>query len=339
MAPRRPTAAAFLLALASVIAPDPARADEAENSRRLQAMPRERRVALAENLERFDKLDATERAAIRKIDAAIAARDPVDQARYRTVLRRYHLWANGLTDDQKRDLKAAETPEARFALARKFRSKAVPAGGPGPRIAGIRTGNFGLVGPYEAAHMLKVWNKLTPARKAEIEKQQERGRLFAAIRAESRPSGVKFEPFPAADDSSYAARLEGDPSFKPLLGPMVRWPDPTVKKVDPAQKKAENPQRRFEHPLAEFLYFDDHRPRPVAQKDLERFASACPEWLHAMTDPLSPDDARDYLTIIYRLLYPHPSEIPPVPKAAKAPSNPTAGPKPVPKQPTSSDPS
>ena len=337
MARRRPIAVALWLALATGAAPTPSRADEVENYRRLQAMPRERRVALAENLERFDKLDPAERAAIHQLDAAIADKDPVDQARYRALLRRYHLWVNGLSDDQKQALKAAENAEARFALARKFRGKG-PLPGSGPRIAGIRTGNYGLAGPFEVAHLLKVWNKLDPARKSEIEKRQERGQLFAAIRAESKPTGINFEPFPAADEASYDARLEGDASFQQMLGPMVRRPDPSPKRGDPAPKKAENPQKRFEHPFAEFLYFEDHRPRPVAPKDLERFSAACPAWLHAMTDPLSPDDARDYLTILYRLLYPHPAEMPAGPSPVRSPANPPAAPRPAPRKSTNLDP-
>ena len=66
-------------------------------------MPRERRVALSENLERFDKLNPAEQAAIRKLDAEIARKDPVEQARYRSLLRRYHLWVNSLTDEEQKD--------------------------------------------------------------------------------------------------------------------------------------------------------------------------------------------------------------------------------------------
>ncbi len=39
-----------------------------------------------------------------------------------------------------------------------------------------------------------------------------------------------------------------------------------------------------------------------------------------MVDPLSPDDARAYLTILYRLLYPEPGEMPVEARPAKAPA-------------------
>jgi hypothetical protein len=329
---RRRLVPVLVFALGSLVSSDSAMADEAENYRLLQAMPRERRVALAENLERFDKLDRAEQAAIRKLDAEIARKDPVDQARYRALLRRYHLWVNGLTDDQKKALREATTAEARFALAQKFRTKESQASLFSPRLAGIRTGDLGLIAPYEAANLLRIWNKLGPAKRAEIEKQRERGRLIAAIREEAKNAGVRFVPFPVADEADYIARVEGDSQLKQLFGPFSKGTDAAQKKNESAQKKADAPKKWFERPFAEFLYFEDHKPWAVAQKDLERFSAACPAWLHAMTDPLSPDDARQYLTILYRLLYPHPGEMPIESKTAKAPASPPAAPKPAAKK-------
>jgi hypothetical protein len=335
---RRRLVPALVFALGSLVSPVSAMADEAENYQLLQDMPRERRVALAENLERFDKLDRAEQAAIRKLDAEIARKDPVDQARYRALLRRYHLWVNGLTDEQKKELREAQTPEARFAKARQFRAKDDQASLSGPRLAGIRTGDYGLVAPFEAAHLLRIWNKLDPAKKAEIEKQRGRGRLFAAIRDEAKTAGVRFVPFPADDETVYIARVEGDSELKQLFGPFSKGTDSAQKKNDAAQKKVEAPKKWFERPFAEFLYFEEHRPWAVAQKDLERFSAACPAWLHTMTDPLSPDDARQYLTILYRLLYPHPGEMPAESKPTKAPASDPAAPKPAGKKAANSGP-
>jgi hypothetical protein len=337
ISPRR-LVLALVLALGSLAAPTSVRADEAENYQLLQAMPRERRLALAENLERFDKLDRAEQAAIRNLDAEIARKDPVEQARYRALLRRYHLWVNGLTDDQKKELKEAPTAEARFAAARKFRAKDAQTSHSGPRLAGIRTGDFGLLGPIEAAHLLKVWNKLTPAKKAEIEKQHERGRLFAAIRAETKAVGVRRDPFPTDHEADFISRIEGDPDLKKVLGPFARSADSAQKKNDAAQKKAESARRWFEHPFAEFLYFEENRPHAVSQKNLERFSAACPAWLHSMTDPLSADDARQYLTILYRRLYPPPNEMPADPKPTQGPASPPASPRPAAKKASNSGP-
>jgi hypothetical protein len=307
------------LAIGVLAVPDAARADETENYQLLQAMPRERRLALAENLERFDKLDRAEQAAIRKLDAEIARRDPVEQAKYRSLLRRYHLWVNGLTDEQKKELRAAQTSEARFAIALKFRAKEVQNPRSGPRLGGIRTGDLGLLGPYEAANLLRIWNKLPRGTKAEIEKKHERGPLFNAIRNEAKAVGVRQIPFPAEDEAKYISLIEANAELKQVFGP-------PIKGSDAAQKKAETAKKKVEHPFAEFLYFEENRPPAVSQKNLERFSADCPPWLHSMTDPLSPDDARQYLTILYRLLYPHPAEMPAESKPTKAATSPPAAP-------------
>jgi hypothetical protein len=321
--------APLLLGLAALGGSPASVGDESENLRQLQAMPRERRVALAENLERFDKLDSAEQAAIRKLDAEIARKDPVERARYRSLLRRYHLWVNGLTEEQKAQLKAAEGTESRFNLARKFRLKELEDASSGTKVFGIRTGDYGVIGPYEAAHMLRIWTLLTPAKKIEIERQQPRSRLFKEINLQQKSVRVPFQPFPNAEEKLYDARLESDETFKKQLGPFSKRVDAFPKKAE-ALPKGEVPPKRFELRFSEFLYFEDHKPRPVSQANLERFSVSCPGWFHEMLDPLSSDDARAYLTIVYRLLYPEPAEMPADAKTTKGsasstPSTPKPG--------------
>jgi hypothetical protein len=300
--------------------------DESEILRQLQAMPRERRVALSENLARFDKLDPPEQAAIRKLDAEIARKDPAVQARYRSVLRRYHLWVNGLTEEEKAQLKAAESTEARFNLARKLRLKELEAGATGPKVFGIRTGDFGVNGPYEIAHLLRIWNRLTPQRKLEIGRNKDRLALLKEIKAEQKNQAIPFQPFPGAEEKKYEAQLDNNEAFKKQLGPYAR----RVEAKKKAEAKGEANHRPYELRFAEFLYFEEHKPKAVTQANLERFSASCPNWLHEMLDPLSPDDARAYLTILYRLLYPEPGEMPAEAKPAKSsttpkPSSPKAG--------------
>ena len=69
-------------------------ADEPDNWKRLEALPREQRLQLSKTLEEeFDALPSAERSAIRELDAALAKLPPEVQARYRVVLRRYHVGA------------------------------------------------------------------------------------------------------------------------------------------------------------------------------------------------------------------------------------------------------
>jgi len=321
--------APLLLGLAAVAGSPASLGDEAENLRQLQAMPRERRVALSENLERFDKLDPAEQAAIRKLDAEIARKPLLDQARYRAVLRRYHLWVNSLTEEEQAQLKAADGTEARFNLARKFRMREIESGTAANKVFGIRTGDYGVNGPYEVAHLLRIWHKLTPQKKLEIERQNDRLKRLREIRSLGKEYAVPFQPFPAAEEKHYEAQLDKDDAFKKQLGKFAQRELPK-RKAD-GSPKVEAPFRPYELRFAEFLYFEDHKPAPVKQANIERFSASCPNWLHEMVDPLSPDDARAYLTILYRLLYPEPTEMPAEKPAKPAADTKSTAPKTTPK--------
>jgi len=290
--------------------------DETENYERLRAMPRERRANLVDNLERFDRLGPGEQAALRKLDQAIARKDPVDRARYRSILRRYHLWVSGLSDDRKKKLEEATDPGERFSLARKFRlAEADDRAGKAARVSGIRTGDYGLEGPSEASFLLQIWNQLTPKKQAEIGKRGG-AELRNQIRSQAKATGVHRDWSVFAEEGPLLKRLESDPDFKQLLGPMARRAIETPpKKAGSESKTGEAPEkradlilRRLEHPFTEFLYYEDHPVRPVDPKNLERFVAACPAWFLGSIDPLNPDDARNYLSIVYRRIYPHPAE-------------------------------
>lgn len=297
----------LLLGLAALGGAPATLGDEAENLRQLHAMPRERRIALSENLERFDKLPPAEQAAIRKLDAEIARMDPTKQARYRSLMRRYHLWVNTLTEEQKEQLRATEGTEARINLARKFRLQEMADGGSGSRIFGIRSGDFGVKGPYEVAHLLRIWKRMTPNERLDIERMKPQSRIPEMIRAHRQEKGVAFHPFPEAEEKHFIAQLEGRSDYK----------------KEQIQTKGKPQLRATELKLAEFLYFEEHKPKTVTQPNLERFSAWCPNWLHEMIDPLSPDDARAYLTILYRLLYPDdemPADLKPARPAADSKS-------------------
>jgi len=308
----------------------PGTPDEGEAHRRLEAMPRERRLALAGNLERFDKLGPAEQAAIRRLDAELAKEDPVDRGRYRDVLRRYHLWFNGLTDAQKRKLQEAESDDARFNLATQFRRDEMARKPyPGPRISGIRTGDLGLIGPFEAAHLLRIWQKLPDHIKADLSKRPG-ARLRRDLDAQGKTYGVDPERLSPLDEARYDEVLNKDSEFKGLLGPWAYRV--ATKKAAELSRNGEAGPKRFLSAYPAFLYFEEHAPIPVRPENLAKFAASCPPWLMATLDPLSPDDARHYLTTLYRLVYPIPNEIEsPSDKAkgdSKPPSPAKVGPKP-----------
>src|SRR6476661_189856 len=104
--PRRPRLAPPLLiglALPLLLAG----AVEEANWLRLQSMPREHRLILAEKIKEFDRLDRDEQARIRDLDRRLSELPPADQANYRSVLRRYHIWLQSLPEDQKGQIDVA----------------------------------------------------------------------------------------------------------------------------------------------------------------------------------------------------------------------------------------
>jgi hypothetical protein len=295
--------------------------DEAANYRRLEAMPVERRLFLMGNLEAFDKLDAAEKAEIRRLDAAIARLDPVDQVTMRALLRRYHLWVAGLATKDRKALAAATSTDERFALALKLRNdqkEREKTGTEWGRVAEIRVGQIGLLAPHEAAVLLQVWEKLPPQKRLEIAKlygpqaSKDSGKektVVKALRELRKDYEVSVQRVPQEDDRLYDAKLETDAKLKEVLGLYFRRTTPK-KALDLAVAKRKEAVAHFDLPLVELLYYDKHPPKPVKDRDLERFQAACPDWFLATVDPLSSDEARQYLSVVYRLIYPSPKEMP-----------------------------
>jgi hypothetical protein len=324
-----------LLILLAIAAAPPSLTDETENYRLLQAMPRERRLALLENLARFDRLSPVEQAKIRKLNNEIATKNADDQRRYRSMMRRYELWVNSLTTEQQEELQGIEDPEARFNMALKYRKQEQKSGSASQRIFGIRTGYFNLMGPFEAAQALRIWQTLTPAERYALENRDGQVHYGSELREYNKKNPrVKAHPFPIADERHYDAILDGNAEFKKQMGSYSRRMDIPSKKDDNGKAKAEPSGTRFELRFAEFLYFEDptHKPKPVSQANLEKFSNFCPNWFHAMIDPLSAEDSRNYLTIVYRLIFPEGTEItadwkPSKEKTAVAPGTPRPTPK------------
>ncbi|MBX6316006.1 MAG: hypothetical protein IRY99_24300, partial [Isosphaeraceae bacterium] len=144
-------------------------ADEERDARlaRLRSMPRPQREALARNLETFDRLGPAEQAAIRDLDRRIAEADPVDRKRYYEVLRRYHLWLQTLTPEQRQAL-AAAPPDRRLDLIARYRAEQAKAP---PRRETIDLVQIALspLGLWQTALQLKIWFSITPAERKALE--------------------------------------------------------------------------------------------------------------------------------------------------------------------------
>ena len=132
-------------------------------------MPREERLALWEKLKEFDALSRAEQIGHPVPRRADRAAPPSDQANYWSVLRRYHHWVQGLTEDQRNELNAAPARRTDDAgrpssapRSGRARTRARPPVSPGHRLQPRCRRS-------RRRHRLKVWFELSPEKRAEIE--------------------------------------------------------------------------------------------------------------------------------------------------------------------------
>ncbi len=356
---RPPARTSHLLALLLASAAS-ALGDDAENRKRLEAMPREQRVHLSQTIERFDALPAAERAAVRDLDTGLSKLDPEVQDRYRLLLRRYHVWVGGLDDSQKKQLAAASVDE-RLALVSKWRKAERDADTRARKnlVMGVHLGDLGTIPPFEMANALAVWFQLDDKEKAEVEKFEKIPRRVAALNkiGRERDPPVPKRHFPKKTEENLIGQLKNDDmvkaAFRNWLNEQQKAAESAAAtKPEEAEKSAEptNPKKKQDqgkgksglgkeanplHPLSESLYFMRNPPAPVSADHLIQFEAQIPGWLRAPLDPLPPDDARRRLTILYRQIYPPGQEIPPPKqepaksKAAPKPSTPKTAPNPA----------
>ena len=302
---------------------------EGANWKRLEAMPREQRLHLSQTLEEFDSLPSGDRAAIRDLDASLAKLPPETQARYRVVLRRYHVWVDGLDDVQKKKLAEAGSVDAKLSLVTKWRKAEREAETRVRKnlIFGIHPSDLNTIPPFEMAYLLRVWRKLDAKDRAEVEKIERMPQRLMDLggRGSGARSGSSAAPSPRGDGGRLGqAGSRTDEKVKSIF---PRWVAKTGRRPIPiAEKRAAKRPANPIHQMAESLYFIENPPEPVAAARLAQFDATIPNWLRATLDPLPPDEARRQLTILYRQIYPPGQDIPPPNKAEQ--TKPKATPKP-----------
>lgn len=297
-------------------------AGEDENWQRLRSIPREQRVILAEKVREFDRLTRTEKGAIRTLDEKLATLPPAEQAHYRAVLRRYHLWLQTLSDEERTQLAAAATPKEKLALIAKLRENQSTEVDQGPTNLLFQVADLHGRSPFEVAQILRFWFTLTPVERSEIEKLGVRDRMKRLLELSRQ---AKLEPIPRLspkEEEETAKQLDKSLQTK-------GWLRNQLKKD--SEKQAIDRRR-----LVNNYYFVANPPKPVNPTNLLRFETAMPSWIRSTFDHLAPEEARRRLTILYRLIYPADKEIPasgpgpaaPAEKAAKPVKPPSTTPAP-----------
>jgi hypothetical protein len=274
-------------------------------------MPREERLALWEKLRQFDALGPGEKTAIRSLNERIGQLPPAEQANYRSVLRSYHHWVQGLSEEQRSALDAVPVSE-RMKLVTKLRAQERASTSTGHLPLALQVLDFTGITPFEMAHRIKAWLELAPEKRTEIERldstAEQQRRLAELTLFVKMPQPGRITK---VEEDALVAKLESSPQWKNSpLNPL---------------KKADSPkQEKMRRRIASSYHFLEKPPAAVDPARLMRFEAALPPWYRGQYDHLPPEEARRRLTILYRLVFPVPQEMPAAAQAGQRQGAPPA---------------
>ena len=225
-----------------------------------------------------------------------------------------------LSEEQRNELNAVP-PSERMTLVTKLRAQERLT--PNPRTVPLflQVVDFAVMSPFEMAHRIKAWIDLTPEQRAEIEamplqadQQKHLAELAQHVRLGSLSRIAK------ADEDALLAKMDANPQLR-------SWLSNLQKKVDPSEKKKGDPTKteKVKRRVAANYYFLEKPPEAVEPGRLMRFDAALPPWYHGEFDHLPPEEAPRRLTILYRLIYPFPGDMPETHKATN-PQSPAPAP-------------
>ena len=224
-------------------------------------------------------------------------------------LHRYHNWLDVLPETKQEELKQT-SPAERMALVKKLLNNH-----PAPNAVSaqfLRFIDVGEVTPFELAAIYKIWETLSPDEKRQVEQvPRGRGRRDALFKLGAKlnlPSEIKPDGF---DEERWAKELE---TFARRNRPALLLEE--MKKTQSA--------RRQENLRRQMINYHDlekaHHPKAVTPERLAEFLATFPPWWQASFDHYPPEEARRRLMIVYRLVFPAPSEIKATQRTAAAPS-------------------
>jgi hypothetical protein len=275
---------------------------------RIRVLPMEQRQKLLKTLQRFDlELSAEKRQLVRDLDRQIAELDPARQAEYRAVLRRYHTWFEHLPENLQDEL-LNKPPAERMPLVRKL-----VAAHPVPKAdtpAVLRLADLGEYSPFELASLYRIWEKMGANEREKVERLAQPRRRETLFRLGSQRKIPRETLPPGFDEEKWMADLEATwRQTRPLFLPEEVF---KPKKWDEAiQKKFETRRREIlrRQAINLFLAKTGSEVRSVDPGRLVQFLEGLPLWVQATLDQYPPDEARQRLSMAYRLVFPYPKEL------------------------------
>ncbi len=313
---------------------------DVDRTRFLSKSPAER-DRLRESLLRFDmRLTPEEQRSAKALDARLGALPDDERDEYLIVLRRYHNWLQQLPE-RLRDSILADPPDRRLKRIQELAAKYPPPDWrPSSSIDFLQVGGTGI---FELAGLCKAWLSLSPADRKAVD-GLEVGRRKEELARRGRDLKIPRELRPADFDEAHWME-EVEARFRDLRS-TASGPRDWLAKIEArfeaggANADALPRARPFLRRLAENLYVEE-RPieHPVDPARLEQFFVAIPSWIQSTFGGYTGDEARRRLTMVYRLVYPHPEEFRPAvstgPSVAtptpKSPSAPPPATTPIPK--------
>jgi hypothetical protein len=289
--------------------------DPESNWARLRSLPNDRRAKLVENINSFDlKYGPQQQQSLRDLDRRINELSPESRAQYLEVLNRYHNWLNQLPENKQYALSDL-APADRMAAVRKLIGD-YPLSKPATARF-LRRVDVGEYSPLELASLFMIWQALSPAQRRDIERLTAIPKRHEAISKLAEAQSIPHEiTIPNFDEASAAKRFE---EFARANRPVL-LPSELRKKKEGLQTE---PARDILRRQAINYYFSEHQPKSVTSERLSQFLAAFPPWLQSAFDPHPPEEAQRRLTVVYRLVFPHPAEIKPSQKASPgAPAQP-----------------
>ncbi len=293
--------------------------DSEANWARLRTLPDARRAKLAENVKKFDLLYTQgQQQSLRELDRRINELPGETRAGYLDVLNRYHNWLNQLPENKQEELSALE-PADRIAAVKKL-IRDYPLSKPATSRF-LRRVDLGEYSPIELASLYTIWQGLSQAQRREIERMpaipKRHEAIYKLAETQSIPHEVTISGF---DEAGAIQRFE---EFARANRPMLLPAELRKKKEGIGAELARDILRR----QAINYYFSEHQPKSATPERLSDFLAAFPPWLQSALDPHPPEEAQRRLTVVYRLVFPHPAEIKSAQKRASAPASapPAAG--------------
>ncbi len=282
-----------------------------ENRARYLQMPPEVRGQLLESLRRFDReLRPDAQRAARAIDDRLNAMASEERDAHLAVLRRHHNWLASLPEPVRDDLLSRPTSERLERMRSLFPKYPPPTETARSPLGFIQTGGTGV---FEVAALCKTWVSISPRDRARIDGLPV-GDRREELRKIGREREIPRELVP--DDFSLESWIEKAEARIKELREGAANPNDWIGKLEgrintAAERLADGNPRvpPFLYRLAVNLYLQEHEPtHPVDPIRLARFLEAMPSWIQSTFYPFPGDEAKKRLTLVYRLVFPHPEE-------------------------------